>query len=976
MTTALQSTRHFFLRRRRWFIAAGLLLVLYAGTGFLLFPWVLRRQLERRLGAALHREVTVQRVRANPFALSVTIDGLLVKDRDGSPFLSWDRLYVNGRLLPILKRELDLDTLQLVRLRARVNLAKDGSLNFSDLLDQTPEGAPAPADTSAPQRRPFVFGVDHLALEDAQLDFTDVSRARPFHTTVGPFTIRLDDFRTRADAKSPYAFSGTTEAGETFSWSGSVHIDPIRSEGTLTLDGIRLPKYAPYYEQTVDYDLLDGTVRVEGSYQLEWGQKKRLLRLSDGTLALRKLVLRLRGAAEASVELPELDVRGVQVDLLEEVAAVESVSVRGLSVRGERGADGKVDLTRLAPHKAEPTPGQRLAKAAKPFRWAVHKVELSEGRVGFTDALPERPVKLVLAPVAVTVGNLASDHTAVSTLAFSAGWNGTGQLKADGTFSLWKPAAEVALHLQGLTLPAVDPYLPLYGGLDARLGDGRLNVEGRVRLDLAPEPYVYGFDGDASIEALVLLDTQRGQEIIRWKSLQVLGIHVASAPQAVSVRSVRWMEPRVKVQIAEDGSSNVRRLLRTATAPTPGAAPVAPPKPAPPATAAPTPVSIATFQIVRGNVGLVDRSVQPVALFGVSDLDLRVRGLSNDVAARAQVDLQANVGGGPLKVSGTLSPRMKNDATDLKVTSKGIDLTPLGPYFGKYVGFALEKGKLDLDLGYKVSQRHLDAQNLVRVDQLTLGEETHSPDATKLPVKLGLAVLQDRDGIIELDVPVEGNVDDPEFRLGKLIWHAVGNVFGKIVTAPFAALGALFGGGSERLDLVDFAVGTADVDVRGEKSLQNLAKALYSRPALQLEIQGTVDAAADGAVLRREALRRRAREEKWKAQQGRRGSASSLDKVEVLEDEYVKFIEAEYRRAFPKDAKPATPPTTTEMEARLLTTVDLGPEALPALGRRRAEVARDRILQAAQVEPARLFLVEGGERAGKEKGAHVYFTLK
>ncbi len=974
MTTALQSIRHFVVRRRRWGFAAGTLLVLYAGTGFLLFPWVLHRQLERRLGAALRREVTVQRVRANPFALSLTIDGLLVKDRDGSPFISWDRLYVNGRLLPILKRELDLDALQLVRLRARVSLAKDGSLNFSDLLNQAPEAAPSPADTSAPPSRPFVFGIDHLALEQAQLDFTDTSRARPFHTTVGPVTIRLDDFRTRADAKSPYAFSGTTEAGETFSWSGSLHIDPIRSEGTLTLDGIRLPKYAPYYEQSVDYDLLDGTVRVQGDYQLDWGPERRLLRLSDGALALRKLVLRLRGAAEPSVELPELDVRGVQVDLLEQVAAVESVSMRGLSVRAARGADGRIDLSRLAPHAAEPTPGQKLAKAAKPFRWTLHKVQVSEGRVVFSDALPERPVKLVLAPVAVTVGNLASERTAVSTLAFSAGWNGTGQLKADGSFSLSKPAADLALHLQGLTLPPVDGYLPLYGGVDARLGDGRLTMDGRVRVDLAPDPFVYGFDGDASIDALVLLDAQRGQEIIRWKALQVLGIHLATPPQGFSARSVRWMEPRVKVQIAEDGSSNVRRMLRTATAPPPGgAAPVAPPKAD---ASAPTPVSIATFQIVRGNVGLVDRSVQPVALFGMSDLDLRVRGLSNDVAARAQVELQATVGGGPLKVSGTLSPRMKNDATDLRVTSKGIDLTPLGPYFGKYVGFALEKGKLDLDLGYKVSQRHLDAQNLVRVDQLTLGEETHSPDATKLPVKLGLAVLQDRDGVIELDVPVDGNVDDPDFRLGKLIWHAVGNVFAKIVTAPFAALGALFGGGSERLDLVDFAVGTLDLDARGEKTLQNLAKALYSRPALQLEIQGTVDAAADGAVLRREALRRRAREEKWKAQQGRRGGAASLDKVEVLEDEYVKFIEAEYRRAFPQDAKPATPPTTSDLEARLLATVDLGPEALAALARRRAEVARDRILQGGQVEPARLFLVQGAELAEREKGAHVYFTLK
>ncbi len=975
MTVAVHSVKGFAIRRRRWLIAGAGLLAVYTAAGFILFPWVLHRQLERRLGAALHREVSVQRVRANPFTLSVTIDGLLVKDPDGSPFIAWDRLFVKGRLIPILKRELDLATLQLVRLRARVSLAKDGRLNFSDLLAPP---SPSPPDTSPPAGRPFVFGVDHLALEEAQLDFTDVSHPHPFHTTVGPFTIHLDEFRTRADARSPYAFSGTTEAGETFSWSGSVHIDPIRSEGTLTLDGIRLPKYAPYYEQSVDFDLLDGTLRVQGSYQLEWGPEKRVARLSDGALAVRKLALRLRGAAEPSLELPEFDVSGVQADLLEQVATVQSVSLRGLSVHVSRGADGRIDVERLAPHDAKPARaarGQEGAKAGKPFRWTVHKVELSEGRLAFTDQLPERPVKLVLAPLTTTLGNLSSDRAAVSTLAFSAGWNGTGQLKAEGSFSLWRPSAELALHVQGLTLPAIDPYLPLYGGLDGRLGDGRLNLDGRMRVDLASDPVVYGFDGDASIDALVLLDAKRGQELIRWKALQVLGIHVASEPPSTSARSVRWMEPRVKLQIAEDGSSNARRLLRV-SAPPPGAAPPTPaPKPAP-SGAAPTPVSVATLQIVRGSVSLVDRSVQPVALFEVSDLDLRVRGLSNDVAARAQVELQATVGGGPFKLSGTLSPRMKNDATDLKITSKGIDLTPLGPYFGKYVGFALEKGKLDLDLGYKVAQRHLDAQNVVRVDQLTLGEETHSPDATKLPVKLGLAVLQDRDGVIELDVPVEGNVDDPDFRLGKLIWHAVGNIFTKIVTAPFAALGALFGGGSERLDLVDFAVGTADVDARGEKTLQSLGKALYSRPALKLDIQGTVDATADGAVLRRQALRRRAREEKWKAQQGRRGAATSLDGVEVLEDEYLKFIEAEYQRSFAKEAKQTPPPTVTEQEERLLALVDLGPEALPALSRRRAELARDRILQSAQVEPERLFIVEGGERATKEKGAHVYFTLK
>ncbi len=987
MATAVDAVRSLASRRRRWLWGALAAVVLYTLVGFILFPWVLHRELERRLSAALHREVTIQKVRANPFSLSVSVFGLLVKDRDGSPFISWELLYLKGRLVPIVKRELDLDTLELVRLQGWVHLLRDGRLNFSDLVDSS--GNSEPASQTPEAKPPFVFGVDHLALVGAELDFTDVSHPHPFHSTVGPFTIRLDNFRTRPDAKSPYAFSGTTEAGETFSWSGSVHIEPIRSEGTLTLDGLRLPKYSPYYDQSVDFDLLDGTARVQSSYELEWGPAKRLVRLSDGSLAVRQLVLRLRGASEPSVELPQLDVGGVQIDVLEQAARVESVSLRGATVHVRRGSDGRIDVMRLASsspasapatakHPSPPAPANHPSSPAKPFKWTVRKLELTEERLLFDDQLPQRPVKLVLAPVNATLGNLSSDRGSVATLAFNAGWNGKGQLKADGTFSLWRPSADLSLHVQALDLASLDPYLSLYGDLDARLGDGRLTIDGRVHVDLQPEPLAYAFEGDVSVDRLSLLDSKRGQELIRWKSLQLLGLKVTSEPQAFGARSVRWIDPRVKFQIAEDGSSNLRRILRTPPAPPKGAPAVTAAAPAkqPSAGGGKQPVvSISTFQIVRGEVGLVDRSVQPVALFGVSDLEVRIRGLSNDLAARAQVDIQGTVGGGALKLSGTLSPRFKNDATDIKVTSKAIDLTPLAPYFGKYVGYGLEKGKLDLDLGYKVAARHLEAQNLVRVDQLTLGEETHSPEATKLPVKLGLAVLQDRDGLIELDVPVEGNVDDPNFRLGKLIWHALGNIFTKIVTAPFAALGALFGGGSERLDIIDFSVGTADVDAKGDKTLQNLSKALYSRPALKLEIQGTVDTAADGALLRHQALRRRAREEKWKAQ-GRRGGATSPDNVELLEDEYDKFVGAEYARTFSKEPKPATPPTVTEMEDRLSAAVELGPEALPALARKRGEVARDKLLKSGQVEASRLFIVEGGERATKEQGPHVYFTLK
>jgi hypothetical protein len=981
-------------RYRRWLIAAGALLLIYTVAGFLLAPWILHRQLERRLAAALHREVTIERVRVNPFALSVTLDGLLVKERDGSPFVSWQRLYLRGRLLPVIKRELDLDTLHLVRFRARVTLARDGTLNFSDIMASFSSPEPATAPQPPEKKGGFVFGIDHLALDEAQIDFTDLSRARPFRSTVGPFTIRLDQFRARPGATSPYAFTGTTESGEKFSWSGSVKVEPIRSTGTLALEGIRLPKYSPYYEQNVGFELSDGSARVQGSYELEWGPARRVVRVFDASLVVRSLVVRLPDLAAPKIEQPELDVTGVAVDVLQRNAHVESVALRGGTVRMRRGSDGRFDIERLtiprgqsAPAGGPPTatappappaPAPAPAPKAQPFRWTVAKVAVTEERIEVDDALPARPVRVLLAPLSLTLGRLSSDRAAQSTLQLATGWNDKGRIQVDGTFSLWRPSAELTLHVESLDLPAIDPYLALYGNLDARFGDGRLGIDGHLKLDLAPDPPLSAFEGDVAVDSFSLLDVERGQELARWRSLRISGIKFASQPEGMTIRSVRWSEPRARIQIAADGSSNVKRILRIKTVQGESDAPKAEakaPPPPPPAAERPFPVAVTSFQILGGSAGLVDRSVQPPALFDIADLDLRVRGLSNDVTARAQIEVQAKVGGAPLALNGTLSPRFRNDATNLRISSKGIDLTPLGPYFGKYVGYTLEKGKLDLDLEYRVAARQLAAQNLIKVDQLTLGEETHSPDATKLPVKLGLAILQDRDGLIELDVPVEGNVDDPDFRLGKVIWHAVGNVFTKIVTAPFAALGKLFGGGSEHLDGASFAAGSAAVDPAAEKTFQALAKALYSRPALKLEVEGTVDPASDGLALRRQALRKRAREAKWKAG---KGGAASPDKVELLEDDYVKFIESEYRRTFPDEAKAskAAAPGVTEMEEKLVAPGALDPEAMRALAQQRAGAARDHILHAAEVDPSRLFIVQGGERATKDGGARVYFTLK
>ncbi|MCM2333381.1 MAG: DUF748 domain-containing protein, partial [Anaeromyxobacteraceae bacterium] len=377
----------------------------------------------------------------------------------------------------------------------------------------------------------------------------------------------------------------------------------------------------------------------------------------------------------------------------------------------------------------------------------------------------------------------------------------------------------------------------------------------------------------------------------------------------------------------------------------------------------------------------VDRSVRPPVLLSLTDVEARVANLSSDPRVRSAVDVRAKVdGAAPVSVTGTLNPLQALGYTDLVVAAKGVDLTPLDPYAGKHLGYGLQKGKLDLDLSYKVQERALQAGNVVRLDQLTLGAATDSPDATSVPVRLALALLKDPSGVILLDVPIEGRTDDPEFRLGRVIWRTVLNVLVKVATSPFSALASLVGGDQEDLSLVEFPPGEARLDDAGRKRVELLARSLAQRPGLSLELEAVADPAADGAAVRRAALEQALRRQKLGAQ----ATAEAVGAAAISAEERPRLVEALYRRAFPPDpaaakpppgAPPAAPPTPAEQEARLLEATALAPEELPALTAARDGAVREALV-AAGLDAARIFAVQGSERARREGGSRAYFSVK
>ena len=255
-----------------------------------------------------------------------------------------------------------------------------------------------------------------------------------------------------------------------------------------------------------------------------------------------------------------------------------------------------------------------------------------------------------------------------------------------------------------------------------------------------------------------------------------------------------------------------------------------------------------------------------------------------------------------MKVSGRFNPLSAKEGSDLAVSITGWELIPVGPYSGKYLGYLIQKGKMKVEMQYRVVGRELRAENKLTIDQFTFGDATNSPDATKMPVKLGIAVMRDRDGQIVFDVPVEGNLDDPNFRLGRVIGRAIINVLTKLITSPFKLLGGMFGGGDADLSYVEFPSGAASLAPAETKKLDVLAKSLFERPALKLAIAGAVDTLGDPVAIRVAKLDARMRAAKWTALKAKDPDTPPPDSLVLTPTDRPLWLAAAFAAAFPADS--------------------------------------------------------------------------
>lgn len=729
-----------------------------------------------------------------------------------------------------------------------------------------------------------------------------------------------------------------------------------KAQVQITTEALALQLAAPYVAQYLEPAVagqLTGTLGVQ--WQAPPADKNATgLTVTAGPLALEQLALRQNG--KSLVSLGKLEVKGLQVPVDKRTVSLESLALNTPTLAVERGSDGRWMFERWAKVQAQtltPASETTAAKAATDAPWVVRVGELAlqGGAVAFADNAQPRPVALEVSALDVSAKNLATDSGkpgAFSLSARAAAGKGNaksvaGKIDYQGTLALQPLATQGKLDATRVPVHGLDGYLAQQLAIELLRAD--VGFRGQVAFAQSDKGPSLKLAGDAAIEELKanstaastpMTEAQVGEELLAWKSLNLRGLNVATAPGTapkVQVGETSLQDFFARITINEAGRINLRDIVKgeaeaTATTPATTAASAAVPTasaasaPQPLQTAARDPlapvVQFGPMSLVNGKVLFSDFFIKPNYSADLTELTGKLGAFSSEAPGGepqlAALELLGRAeGSASLEVSGQLNPLAQPLALDIAGKVRDLDLPPLSPYSVKYAGHGIERGKLSVDVTYKVLPNgQLTANNRIVLNQLTFGEPVAGAP-NSLPVRLAAALLADRRGVIDLDLPISGSLNDPQFRIGPVIGKVILNLIGKALTSPFSLLASAFGGGEE-MSSVAFAPGSATLSPEAQQNLGKVAKALVDRPALKLTVTGTANLEAEREGLQRERLQQLVRAEK------RRAQPDSTDPVTA--DEYPALIKAAYGRAnIPKPrnlvgiAKDLTVP---EMEALLM----------------------------------------------------------
>ena len=978
---------------RTIFIWVVALFIFFTIAGFFAVPPLVKHLLIKNLSKELHRDVSINQIKVNPYNLTIAVRGFAVKEQGTSEvFLSFDELFANIQAISIFKRAIVLSEIKLTKPYIKVIRDEDGSYNFNDLMEEAAaEKGPPPTKKS----QPLQFSINKINIFNGSIDFLDAPK-EVFHeiTDMNLAVPFISNIRYHVEKTYVQPRFSALVNGDSFTIEGKTKpfADSLETEFDINIHDLDLADYLGYVPAHKKFKLLSGALDLTGKLSYVLHEDKGPDLVLTGKMTLRDIDL----ADESSKSLWKVNKTEFEIASLKPFEAsihLSRVDIQSPEINMRRNKDGTIDVFTLMGLLAGTKGQQEEAKTPaeskdkKPMSLLVDTWQTKDGKVRFQDFMPHEPVTVELKNAELEGRSISLAKGSKGDLQFSFLLGKTGKVSGKGTIGFEPLAANLSLDVKGLGINAFQPYFT--DKVRVYISSGNVNTSGALVL-AQPEgkDMTARYTGKLLVTEFNATDKESLDELLRWKTLSLEGLDVSYNPTRFSVKGVSLSDFFAAITIESDGTLNLHQLMvaeeaakqeEETPAKTSSAKEGASHEPTMPAN-----VEIGGITLQGGTIKFTDRYIKPSYSANLTQIGGRVSSLSMKKDTVAEVEVRGKFNDYvPLEITGKVNPWKEHFFVDLTASSTNFELSPLSPYSGKYAGYTIDKGQLSFDLKYLIVQKKLESQNRILLDQFTFGDKVESPDATKLPVRLAIALLKDRKGQIKLDIPVSGNIDDPKFSIWKVVWQILGNLLAKAATSPFALLGSLFGGGEE-LSYLEFDYGRANLTEPNLKKLDTIVKALDDRPALKLDVQGQVDVERDTEGLKNYLVQKKVKTQKLKELMKKESETIPVDDVKIEPTEYEKYLRMAYNaEKFPKPRNIvglAKSLPVTEMEKLMLTNTVVKDEDLRALANQRATNAKDAIVKPRKITSDRVFVVEPKtltpEKKENLKNSRVDFRLK
>ncbi|HEX2230437.1 MAG TPA: DUF748 domain-containing protein, partial [Candidatus Binatia bacterium] len=748
--------------------------------------------------------VSFKAAKGQDSVLDITADlGLrdfVMQEKTGAPLLNIPVLDVGVDSLGVFARKAVIKTVKAQGPELHLSRRKDGSFNVANL---TVAPANSPGAQNVPQTETeqakkeaaassFLYHIEQLLLESGKLHYSEETTGKTYQTRLNNLRLEIKWLNNEPAKKADVEIAFETDANERVSQSGTLQLTPLSAEGKLQIEGLRPGGFRPFYQDSIAAEIREGFLDVSTRYFFQQTDNGTDVRFSELAATLRNLHVDEAGK-KPLWRVPLLAVKDVSVDVGNKSIQIGSLEAREASGFIQRNKDGTLNYQRLV--KSQPGAAAVPASVKKddpPWKIEANQIAFNRLRIDFEDNVPARPAKLSVSDLSLRGQKFSNIKNQRGKATIRARIN-SGEVQLNGSAGADPVMAQFQVEGRGIDIVPLQSYLE--DQVNFVLAGGRLGTKGRLVFDGSGQgPAKITYSGELAISDFSTTEKDASQDLLTWKLLNVGGIQISSNPAQLRIGEIDLAGFYSRLVLGADGKINLQKLTVDKSAKSEGTTAAGPDdaklaqsalEPTPTHSAGAEWVSIGKINLRDGNIHFSDFFVKPNYTANLTGVQGTIAELTpeapGDLALEAKLDNAA-----PVDIRGKINPLGKELFMDIKAKASEIELSPFSPYSGKYVGYGIEKGQLTFDVTYKLENRKLDAQTQFILNQLTFGEKIDSPTATNLPVTLAVALLKDRNGVIDVGLPISGTLDDPQFSVGGIVWRLIVNIITRAVTAPFA----------------------------------------------------------------------------------------------------------------------------------------------------------------------------------------------